>query len=247
MNDISQIRFILINTTHPGNIGAAARAIKNMGFNQLYLVSPCNYLDSEAISRSSGAQDILTNAAVFPSVQEAIADCQIIIGTSSRERSLPIPKIDPKKCAELNANWLQSGNKVAILFGQERMGLTNEELALCHYHLYIPCNPHYPSLNIAAAIQIIAYELNVAINESHPKQEEKTAYVTEKVSIAEMEQFYIHLEKTLITLRFLDPTNPRLLMRKLRRIFNKASLEQNEMNILRGILTMINKISLENN
>lgn len=232
-----KLRFVLINTTHPGNIGATARAMKNMGFTDLSLVCPRIFPDQEATARSSGAEDILQSALVVNNLEAAINDCNIVFGTSSRKRALPVPLLTAKEAAHTIKQKVASGGRVAILFGQERMGLTNEQLALCHYHLYIPCNADFPSLNLAAAVQVIAYELYSCLESSL----ENELQITSLVTTHEMARFYEHLEKVLIKLEFLDPNNPRLMMRKLRRLFNRAGLEQNEMNILRGILTTINK------
>lgn len=238
MKDRTKIRFVLLKTSHPGNVGASARALKNMGFSELYLVDPSHYPHPEAVARASGADDILQNAIVVSSLREAIADCHLIFGTSSRDRSLPIPLLTPREFANLTNSSLQSGDKVAVLFGQERTGLTNEELAVCHYHLAIPCNPNYPSLNIAAAVQIIAYELRLSL---YGENFHVDIGASDRVSAEDMERFYDHLEKTLISIKFLNPDNPRQMMRKLRRLFNRISLEQNEMNILRGILSALSK------
>lgn len=231
-------RFVLVRTSHPGNIGASARAMKNMGFTDLALVAPKYFPDPEATARSSGAEDILENSQLTLDLTAALADCHIIIGTSSRSRSLPIPLVTAKEAAVLAADNIQQNRRVAFVFGQERTGLTNEELALCHYHLYIPCNPDFASLNVASALQITAYELHQSLLASMPQD---LMSANEKVSGLEMERFYEHLEASLIKLQFLDPTNPRQLMRKLRRLFNRLEMEQNEMNILRGILSAIEK------
>lgn len=241
MPDFHQVRFVLINTTHPGNIGATARALKNMGFSELYLVTPSDHLHHEARVRSSGADDVLLNAIVTNSFQEAIADCHVVIGTSARERALPIPLLTAKEAANVSLSATMSGNKVAVLFGQERMGLTNEELAACHYHLFIPCNRDFPSLNLAAAVQIIAYELYQVYSQEPIKYLDSTSMVTAR----DMEQFYDHLEAMLIEIQFLNPKHPKHLMHKLRRLFNRVHLEQNEMNILRGILAAIHKLGKE--
>lgn len=235
---MSQIKFVLVRTSHPGNIGATARAIKNMGFSELTLVNPKYFPHDDATARASGAEDVLNNAQWVPDLQSAIADCNLVIGTSARTRAVPIPLLNPKEAAVTIATSVQQSSRVAVLFGQERTGLTNEELASCHYHVYIPCNPNFPSLNIAAAVQIIAYELFNVIE--HDAISDQLA-ASQIVSVADMERFYQHLEETLIKLEFLNPQNPRQLMRKLRRLFNRVAIEQNEMNILRGILTAVIK------
>lgn len=238
MNGLANIRIVLLKTTHPGNIGATARAMKNMGIADLTLVSPRYFPHSEAIARSSGAEDILDGARVVNRLEDAIADSNIVIGTSSRNRALPIPLLTAKEAADLSKQSVEQGKKVAILFGQERMGLTNDELAICHYHLYIPSNPDFSSLNLAAAVQVVTYEFFCAFEEGKGWE---TMPVNQAATALEMEKFYEHLEQTLVQLEFLDLNNPRLLMRKLRRLYNRASLEQNELNILRGILTAVNK------
>lgn len=241
MNLFNLVRFVLVRTTHPGNIGASARAMKNMGFTNLALVAPKYFPDDQATARASGAEDILQNSQLTLDLPAAIADCHVVLGTSSRTRSLPIPLLTAKEAAALAAENIQQDRRVAFVFGQERTGLTNDELALCHYHLYIPCDPDFPSLNVASALQIIAYELHQSLLTLMPQNLVATS---DLVSGLEMERFYEHLEASLIKLQFLDPTNPRQLMRKLRRLFNRLEMEQNEMNILRGILSAIEKGTL---
>lgn len=235
---MKQARIILINTSHPGNIGAAARAMKNMGLNQLCLVDPQNFPSAEATARASGADDLLSGAHCFETLDEAIADSVLVIGASARSRTLPVPLLDPRRCAKL-VQKQQDAGEVSILFGRERTGLTNEEMDRCHYLVQIPANPEYPSLNVAAAVQVIAYELKVASGDQMNAAETQTDYATAK----QMEQFYEHLEETLVHLEFLDPKNPKHLMRRLRRLFGRARPDQNEINILRGILTAAGKKS----
>jgi len=231
-DSLNQPRIVLVNTSHPGNIGAAARAMKNMGLQGLCLVQPQHYPSAEATARASGADDLLARARCFQTLDEAIADATLVIGASARCRTLPVPMLDPRACAALAVNQADS-SRVAILFGRERTGLTNEELDRCHYLVQIPSNPDYPSLNIAAAVQVIAYELRMAaLTATLPVGPEP-----DYASAGQLEQFYAHLEQTLIELEFLDPENPRQLMRRLRRLFGRARPDQNEINILRGILT----------
>ncbi|HHJ17720.1 MAG TPA: RNA methyltransferase [Gammaproteobacteria bacterium] len=227
---------VLINTSHPGNIGAAARAMKNMGLGHLRLVDPQQYPSAEATARASGADDVLAAAQSFASLDEAVADCTLVIGASARSRSLPVPMLDPRGCAALVHSQPDPG-RVAVLFGRERSGLTNDELDRCHHLVQIPTNPEYPSLNIAAAVQVIAYELRLAAGIAEPAAAPETDYA----SAEQMEQFYTHLEQTLIALDFLDADNPRQLMRRLRRLFTRSRPDQNEINILRGILTATGK------
>ncbi len=233
---MKQPGIVLINTSHPGNIGATARAMKNMGLVTLCLVEPKHYPSAEATARASGADDLLASAKCFATLDEAVADCALVIGASARSRTLPVPMLDPRGCAEL-VHRQPDVERVAILFGRERSGLTNDELDRCHQLVRIPTAPDYPSLNIAAAVQVIAYELRIAAAAGEKPDEPEVDYA----SMTQMEQFYTHLEQTLVELEFLDPDNPRQLIRRLRRLFNRARPDQNEINILRGILTATNR------
>lgn len=156
----AEIRIVLVNTSHPGNIGGVARAMKNMKFSQLHLVAPKKFPHVEADSRASGATDILENAVVHETLEQAIADCHFVVGTSARGRHIPWPVVDPR---ELSSIVQGAGDKkIAVVFGREDRGLTNEELHLCHHHVHIPSNPDFSSLNLAAAVQVITYELRMA-------------------------------------------------------------------------------------
>jgi len=230
---LAGIRVILSRTSHPGNIGAAARAMKTMGLTQLVLVEPKCFPDAEATARASGADDVLARARLETGIDAALAGCRLVIGASARSRSIPCPVIDPDECArKLLAESLQGD--VAVLFGCEQNGLSNAEIDRCHFLVKIPTNPVYGSLNLAAAVQIIGYEIMVAQLAQGEAAREDTHAV---VSADEMERFYAHLEQVLVELDFLDPDNPRQLMRRLRRLFNRARPDSNEINILRGILS----------
>lgn len=233
---LDQIRIVLINTSHPGNIGSAARAMKTMGLSELYLVEPQFFPHDKAIEMASGAVDILQNAKAVVTLDEAIGDCHLVVGTSSRSRAIPWPLLSPRQLAEKVMQEPQT--KIAILFGREQSGLTNEELQRCHFHICIPSNPEYSSLNLAAAVQVIAYELRVA-SEADSITQESWDYPF--VNAQDMEKFYEHLEKILIQIEFLNPQVPRQLMARLRRLFNRARLDVMEMNILRGILGAVEK------
>jgi len=233
---MKQPRIVLVNTSHPGNIGAAARAMKNMGLSELCLVDPQRYPCAEATARASGADDLLARAKCFGTLDAAIADAALVIGASARSRSLPVPMLDPRACAKLVYEQPEA-QAVAILFGRERTGLTNEELDRCHYLVQIPSNPDYSSLNIAAAVQIIVYELRLLAGDGVNADQAAIDYATAQ----QMEHFYQHLEETLVELAFLDPANPKQLMRRLRRLFGRTRPDQNEINILRGILTAMNR------
>ncbi|MBM4197568.1 MAG: RNA methyltransferase [Gammaproteobacteria bacterium] len=227
-------RFVLFEPTHPGNVGAAARAIKTMGFHDLALVNPVGHPDPEARARSSGALDVLESARVAGTLADALDGCGFIVGASARHRRLGMPELDPRECA---AEVLRAcaARPAAIVFGPERAGLTNDELDLCQALVYIPANPAYSSLNLAAAVQLIAWELRAAqgVVLDTPPPESPPA------GVEDMDLFYEHLERVLLASGFLDTGNPRNLMRRLRRLFNRSRLDQNELNILRGILTSL--------
>ncbi len=228
----------MVDTSHPGNIGAVARAMKNMCLSQLYLVQPQQFPHAEATARASGADDLLASAVVCDSLPDALAGCGLVVGASARLRHLKLPQWDPRQCAERVVEEARQRD-VAILFGREHSGLTNEELALCHYLMHIPSNPDYSSLNIAAAVQVMTYELQMASREPGEATSEEES--EPPASAEEMERFYAHLRETLVDIGFLNPDNPRVMMRRLRRLFNRARPNQVEMNILRGILTASQK------
>ncbi len=236
---LANIRIVLINTSHPGNIGAVARAMKTMGLSKLMLVEPQQFPCAEATARASGADDLLARAVVCADLDTALAGCQWVVGASARLRKIPVPPVLPRDCAaQVRVESEQA--EVALLFGREQSGLTNEELDRCHALVHIPTDPAYGSLNLAMAVQVLAYEVRMVHLEGwQPPQE-----IGEQTPLAgsdEVERFYGHLEQTLIDLEFLDPDNPRQLMRRLRRLFNRVRLDRNEVNILRGILTAAQK------
>lgn len=237
---LGAVRIVLVNTTHPGNIGGVARAMKNMGLSDLRLVNPQGYPSAEATARASGAHDLLARARVHDHLDEALAGCRRVLGTSARQRTLRWPELSPRAAA---ADLVQatSGGSVALLFGRERTGLSNAELDRCQALVNIPTNPDYSSLNLAAAVQVLAYELRLAALEAAPEAmvSPRGEGVGGEVGAPheELERFYAHLEETLQILDFLDPDNPRHLMRRLRRLFARARPTVNEVNILRGILT----------
>jgi len=232
---IENINIILINTSHPGNIGSAARAMKTMGLKKLTLVAPERFPDPKALELAAGADDIIETAHCVDSFQEAIQKAGLVIGTSARNRALPWPMLTPRELGAL-AITESTQHEVAIVFGRERIGLTNDELERCHYHVMIPANPDYSSLNVASAVQIIAYELRLA-SLTTPTEDAKWDY--RLATHDEMEQFFHHLENTLIKLQFLKPSAPRKLMPRLKRLFLRTRPDVMEMNILRGILSEI--------
>ena len=233
---LSHIKIVLVETTHPGNIGAVARAMKNMAMANLWLVSPKIFPSADATSRASGADDVLAKATVCQSLQEAIADCQIVIGASARCRTISWPEMTPRECAEhLVPNG--SDNKIAIIFGRENSGLKNHELDLCHFLLRIPCNSEYSSLNIAAAVQVVCYELFVTAG-LHESLVIGDRGKIPKATAMQMESFYMHLYQALTDIGFMHPDKSKSIMRRLRRIYNRVQLDTKELDILRGILRM---------
>jgi tRNA (cytidine32/uridine32-2'-O)-methyltransferase len=232
---LKNIRIILVNTSHPGNIGSVARAMKTMGLKELYLVAPLQYPHNKAIEMASNAVDVLEGAAVVENLDQAISGCGLVVGASARSRTIPWPMLSPRELGEKALQESQH-HKVAILFGQEQSGLTNEELHRCNFHVHIPSNPEYSSLNLAAAVQVIAYELRVAALQA---SQEPQAWDYDYATAEAMQSFYEHLEKVLIDIQFLNPKAPRQLMTRLRRLFNRARPDVMELNILRGILGAI--------
>jgi len=229
----TNIRIVLVNTTHPGNIGAAARAMKNMCLGRLYLVEPQGFPCAEATARASGADDVLANAVVCESLEQALDGCHFVVGASARSRRISWPVENPRQMAARVMQESQQGD-VALVFGREHSGLTNEELEKCHYLVHIPTNPDYSSLNLAAAVQVLCYELMLFSPDENSQLEDEAR---DLASADEMESFFEHLEQTLVELEFLDANHPRKLMRRLRRFFNRARPDKTEMNILRGVLS----------
>lgn len=234
---LDRVRIILVETSLSGNIGSAARAMKTMGLSQLVLVNPRQFPSAEATARASGADDLLARARVCSSLPEAIDGCQWVIGTSARIRSMEWPLHDPREAARQLAAEAVDGD-VAVVFGRERSGLSNEELDHCQALLQVPANPEYSSLNLAMAVQLIAYELRMVMlgEQTLVRPEFGTAASADKV-----EGFYGHLEQTLVDIGSLDPDDPRYLMRRLRRLFSRTRLTEDELNILRGILSQVGK------
>lgn len=235
---LEDIRIVLVNPSHPGNIGAAARAMKNMGLSHLYLVAPQQFPHKDATVRAAGADDLLAKAVIVENLAAAIGSCQMVFATSARTRSLSWPVCTPRACAERAAKT--QCQSIAIVFGRESSGLTNEELALCHYHVHIPTKENFSSLNLAAAVQVIAYELFLA----HSKKEKTVVQSDSPLATAEeFAGFFEHLQNVLIRTEFLDPNQPKLLMQRLQRLFKRAQLEVKEIHILRGILSSLEKFS----
>jgi tRNA (cytidine32/uridine32-2'-O)-methyltransferase len=231
------IRIVLVGTTHPGNIGASARAMKNMGVTDLALVNPRYFPHEEATARASGAADVLESAQVFASLAEAVADCVYVVGASARARAINWPCMEPRaSAAKLHAESRRG--PVAAVFGPEKSGLSNTDLDLCDALLTIPTDPRFSSLNLAMAVQVVTYELRAGEEPASNTEYESDA---PPATSGDVEQFYAHLERVLTDVGFLDPDNPRHLMRRLRRLFIRARPDLNEINILRGILTAVER------
>tara|TARA_R110002072_G_scaffold8726_1_gene43700 strand:- start:1004 stop:1783 length:780 start_codon:yes stop_codon:yes gene_type:complete len=241
-NLFPRVRIVLVETTHPGNIGAAARAMKNMGVCRLVLVAPLKFPHDKAIWRSASASDVVENAVVVPTLDEAISGCQLVIGTSARDRRIPWPMLEPRGCGEKVEAESRQGAEVALVFGREAHGLKNEELQKCHFHVNIPTGKAYSSLNLAMAVQVLCYELLQA--RLHRETPGSSGIVEQPwdmkfASTDSVENFYDHLEETLVDVGFHDPETPRQLMTRLRRMFNRIRPDQMEINILRGFMTAI--------
>ena len=229
------IEFVLVEPSHPGNVGAAARAIGTMGFKNLVLVKPTKHPHPESRARSSGALDILLDARVCDTLEEAIADSSLVIGTTARQRRISVPIDSIHECTE-SIFEPSLKQKVSILFGPETSGLSNNDIDRCNRLVYIPTGEMHSSLNLSMAVQVIAYQLNLAFFGLEEGQETR-----DLASGKEMELFYEHLEDVLLETGFLNPTNPKQLMRRLKALFNRAQLDDNEVNIMRGILTSYQK------
>lgn len=242
---LNSIRIVLVQTYHPGNIGAIARAMKTMGLNELYLVDPREYPSEEASNRAAGALDVLDNAMVIGSLQEAIADCTQVFATSARKRNYTRPQVT----AEEAADWIQHNpkEKIAIVFGRERMGLSNEQLGMCQQLLYIPGNPEYDVLNIGSAVQIVCYELfkhfGIHRDELLQIESQSESKSEEFANQQDMDRFYQHLESTLSDTGFLVKNHPGEAMQRLQQMFARAQPNAKELRMLRGILGSVDKLT----
>jgi len=226
-----------------GNVGAVARAMKTMGLSDLALVNPCEYRTYECYSRASGAFDVLDNARICDSLESAVADCSVVVGTSARLRSLTWPQIEPHQLAEVS-----NEGKMAVVFGREASGLTNSELALCSQLVVIPSVKDFSSLNIASAVQVLAYEVRRAALQANDQAEQTAQANTSTVAPGELpathdelEHFYSHLESTMLETGYLDPDSPRMMMPRFRRLFNRGSMNRSEVQLMRGLLASLSK------
>ncbi|MAS50768.1 MAG: tRNA (cytosine(32)/uridine(32)-2'-O)-methyltransferase TrmJ [Chloroflexi bacterium] len=234
------IKIVLVGTTHPGNIGAAARAIKTMGLRHLDLVCPKEFPSEQAIYRSKAAKDILENARIYQSLLESVKDCEMVIGTSARNRKVPWPVLDPKNASkEINSN-VRNNSKVAIVFGREDRGLTNEELGLCNLHVHIPTNENYTSLNLAQAVQIMTYEVRMSfIGEDNLESDQE--WDVDIATSDQTERLIEHMDELMQDVEFYDIENPRKLLMRVRRFFKRSGIDVMEANIFRGLFSTIQK------
>ena len=228
---------VLVETSHPGNVGAAARAMKNMGLSRLVLVNPCEYQNYECYARASGAEDIVDTALVFDDLASAVAASTLVIGTSARLRSLAWPQLNPRECAAAIAEHTDNAGIASVVFGRERSGLTNDELSYCSILLNIPTVAEFSSLNVAAAVQVVVYEImaSTAAETQVRSGEELPA------PQADMERFYEHFFSVLTRIGYHDPEKPRHLPLRMRRLFNRAQPDRSELQVLRGFLAAIDK------
>ncbi|WP_350282461.1 RNA methyltransferase [Nitrosomonas sp.] len=234
---LDNVRIVLSHTSHPGNIGATARAMKTMGLSQLYLVNPKSFPDREADARASNARDILESACVCTSLEEAMGDTFLAAALTARSRDLSHPTCNARRAA-IELIQYAHHHPVALLFGRESAGLTSAEISHCQLTVQIPANPAYSSLNLAAAVQIMAYELRMVLEEAGGVEDNPR--LSEPASLQEIEGLHHHLEEVMVQSGFLDPVQPKRLMRRMRRLFARTRLEKEEVNILRGLLTAVN-------
>lgn len=237
MSAPARIRFVLVGTQHPGNIGAAARAMKTMGLSKLVLVAPEQPLDDVAFRRSAGAEDVLGDAPVFATLAEAVADCRLVLGCTARSRRVQLEELLPEAAGQRAVARAGEPAEVAFVFGRERTGLTNDELQLCHVAVHIPSDPEFSSLNLAAAVQVLAYEVRMAQLEGQAAPAVEPGYGEAPASHAQLEGLFGQLGDTLDQIDFHKGRAPESAMRKLRRLFMKADLSEQEVRLLRGILS----------
>lgn len=234
---LARVRVVLVRPQHPGNIGATARAMKTMGLADLRLVQPRQFPAAEATARASGADDVLARAQVHDSLGEALTGSGLVLGASARLRELPWEELTARDAGALAASAAATGD-VALVFGAERMGLSNEELALCQRQIVIPANPHYASLNLASAVQLVCYELRMALLGGSVVLD---ATADEPATAEEVELLMQHIERGMLRVGFLDPRQPGMLLLRLRRLLARARLERPEMQILRGWLRAVDQ------
>lgn len=228
------VRFVLVRTSHPGNIGSAARAIRTMGMHRLALVAPESFPHPEASALAAGAGDVVDGAVVHATLPEAIADCRLVLGATARRRGVVLEELDPRGAAQRVLAAARAGQEVALLFGNERSGLDNDEIKHCHAGITIPADPTYSSLNLAQAVQVVAWELRMAWLEQ--REENMPAHDDARANAAEMEEFFQHLARTLDAIDFHKGRSPERILQRLRRVFLRAAPDPRELRMLHGIL-----------
>ncbi|GHU18975.1 tRNA (cytidine/uridine-2'-O-)-methyltransferase TrmJ [Betaproteobacteria bacterium] len=242
-NLLSKVRIVLSNPSHPGNIGAAARAMKTMGLSRLYLIHPKKFPDPEATARAAGADDVLRQATLCATLDDALSGVVFAVALSARHRNLGPERLQAREVAPLILEKAGDGTgDVALVFGNETAGLSNDEVQRCQRTVFIPANPDYSSLNLGAAVQLLCYELRLAAYGGRPPEVTKTVpFSSPPASGDDIERFYAHLERVMVRTGFLDPSQPKRLMPKIRRLYGRAALERDEINILRGMLDAVEK------
>ncbi|HEY0334039.1 MAG TPA: RNA methyltransferase [Stenotrophomonas sp.] len=243
----SSVRFVLVGTQHPGNIGAAARAMKTMGLGRLVLVAPERTPDDEALRRAAGAEDLIQSAPVHATLAEAVADCTLVLGCTARARRVQLEELLPADSARRAAEHAATPAQVAFVFGRERTGLTNDELQLCHLAVHIPSDPAFSSLNLAAAVQVLSYEMRLALlarDRIDPAPATATASREAPASHAQMEGLFGQFGQALDEIDFHKGRAPDSAMRKLRRLFLRAELSEPEVRLLRGILSDAQRMAM---
>jgi tRNA (cytidine32/uridine32-2'-O)-methyltransferase len=231
---LARIRFVLVRTSHPGNIGSAARAIRTMGLHRLHLVAPEAFPHADASALAAGAADVLDAAGVEAALPQAIADCGLVLGATARHRGIALEELDPRQAASRVLDAASAGREVALVFGNERWGLENEEVKYCHAAVTIPADPTYSSLNLAQAVQVVAWELRMAWLGGHA--ERAPAPAEQPADAAEMEQYFVHLARTLDAIDFHKGRSPERIMQRLRRLYLRAGPDRRELRALHGIL-----------
>lgn len=245
---LNNIRIVLVRTFHPGNIGSTARAMKTMGLTDLHLVAPLDFPSNEATKMSASANDVLLNATINDHLYDSLKDCSVVIASTARPRGYDLPELNPQQCAHMLLTGAQNKQKVALVFGPERMGLSNDDCQLSKYRVSIPTHPDYSSLNLAAAVQTLSYEIYKQSTIEGNNQTVSQTLARELPSTENVERFYQHLEDTLMDSGFIIKNHPGEIMQKFRTLFDRAEMDVNELNILRGALASVQrKNSKENN
>jgi tRNA (cytidine32/uridine32-2'-O)-methyltransferase len=232
----ARIRYVLVRTSHPGNIGSAARAIRTMGFQRLELVTPAQFPDREASALAAGADDVLEAAGVHAEIVDGLAGCHLVLGLSARRRGVNLPEISPREAAQQLLAAASRGEQVALVFGNERSGLANEELAHCHAMVRIPSVDDFSSLNLSQAVQVMAYEVRLAMLKETPEPMPPPIHDEPPADAAQMEHFYVHLGQMLDDIEFHKGREPTTIMLRLRKLFQRAQPDERELRVLHGIL-----------